>query len=106
MIEANSQDEAKMISVSCQTLTLNAGYMFDEGDGHVLILPSERLLFDQVLYWLNTQPEPPYLGLLHYIHGIEAAALCLRWGTYLAVLMDHNKPVDSRTNDQSIRVSV
>ena len=38
MIEANSQDKAEKISVSCQALTLNAGYVLNKGDGHVLIL--------------------------------------------------------------------
>jgi hypothetical protein len=26
--------------------------------------------------------------------GIGATALCLRWGTYLAVLLDEHKPID------------
>ena len=76
--------------------------MFEEGDSHVLIVPPKRSMFDQVYHWLNIQPQPPYVGLLHYIHGIGATALCLRWGTYLAVLMDHDKPIDIRTRDPSI----
>jgi len=35
--------------------------------------------------------------------GIAAAALCLRWGTYLAVLADQTKPVWSHARSQELR---
>jgi hypothetical protein len=34
--------------------------------------------------------------------GIGATALCLRWGTWLAVLLDEFKPVDPRAADAEI----
>jgi hypothetical protein len=92
----------KTISVICNTLSLNAGRVFDESDGHIRVIPPEQPMFDQICNWLNAQPKPPYLGFFHYIHGIGTAALCVRWGTYLAVLMDRDKPIDPRAKDPSI----
>jgi hypothetical protein len=92
----------KIISVACNTLCLNAGRAFDESDGRIQVMPPEQSMFNQIYNWLNAQPKPPYIGFFHYIHGIGAAALCVRWGTYLAVLMDHDKPIDSRAKDSSI----
>jgi hypothetical protein len=34
--------------------------------------------------------------------GIGATALCLRWGTYLAVLLDEHKPLDPRIGSVEI----
>ncbi|MCI0398775.1 MAG: hypothetical protein L0332_13695 [Chloroflexi bacterium] len=57
--------------------------------------PSDPPLFDQLCAWLDQRPSPT-VGFNHWVLAIGATALCLRWGTYLAVLMDETKPVDPR----------
>lgn len=44
------------------------------------------------------------MGFNHWVFAIGATALCLRWGTYLAVLRDENKPIDPRTKRQTTRM--
>ena len=60
-----------------------------------VIHPPRTTLFDQVLNWLREQPDPPKTpsGSLVGREGVAAAALTLRWGSYLAVLLDQDKPV-------------
>ena len=76
-------------------LFLNAGTASMQVDT-LCIYPPELALFDQLCTWLDQCP-PPTVGSNHWVLGIGATALCLRWGTYLAVLMDEAKPVDPRT---------
>lgn len=73
-------------------LSLNAGTVSVRADT-LCIHPPERPLFDQLCAWLDQCPRPT-TGFNHWILGIGATALCLRWGTYLAVLMDEAKPID------------
>ena len=82
-----------IITVS-DDLSLNAGAVSGQADT-LCIHPPERLLFDQLCTWLDQCPRPT-TGFNHWILGIGATALCLRWGTYLAVLMDEAKPIDPR----------
>ena len=60
-----------------------------------VIHPPRTTLFHQVLSWLREQPDPPKTpsGSLVGREGVAAAALTLRWGSYLAVLLDQDKPV-------------
>jgi hypothetical protein len=60
-----------------------------------LIRPPATTLFHQVLAYLREKPDPPKppSGSMVGREGIAAAALVLRWGSYLAVLLDHDKPV-------------
>jgi hypothetical protein len=64
------------------------------------ILPPETTLFHQVLKYLQakpdppTHPSPPRTGPT----GVAAAALILRWGSYLAVLLDPDKPMWPEVN--------
>jgi hypothetical protein len=53
-------------------------------------------MFDQLLDWLSRQPAPERAPLSSETIGIGATALCLRWGAYLAVLLDESKPLDPR----------
>jgi hypothetical protein len=78
---------------------LNAGTVTAQADEYVLT-PPETTLFDQLWEWLAAHPRK-YYGLRNYMLGIGATALCFRWGTYLACLMDENKPLDPRTADSS-----
>jgi len=55
-----------------------------------LIHPPETTLFHQVLAYLRDKPDPPKRpsGAMVGREGVAAAALVLRWGSYLAVLLD------------------
>ncbi len=52
-------------------------------------------LFRQVLDYLRAQPDPPAppIGWTDENEGAVAAAVVLRWGSYVAVLADAAKPV-------------
>jgi hypothetical protein len=67
-----------------------------------LLRPPAATLFHQVLAYLQAKPDPPMrvfsregnmAGSMVGRDGVAAAALILRWGSYLAVLLDHDKPV-------------
>jgi len=75
-------------------LSLQAGVVTPQGDRFV-ITPPAQTLFDQLCAWLDQCP-PPTAGFNHWVLSIGDTALCLRWGSYLAVLLDENKPVDPR----------
>lgn len=81
------------VAVSEQ-LSLHAGTVTTEADTYC-IHPPEPSLYDQLCAWLDQCPRPT-TGFHHWVLGIGATALCLRWGSYLAVLMDEAKPIDPR----------
>ncbi|MFQ5434040.1 MAG: hypothetical protein ACE5FD_04105 [Anaerolineae bacterium] len=85
----------KLIVTVSKNLSLNAGVVTTQTDV-LSIHPPKQSLFDQLCTWLDQYP-PPSVGFNHWVLGIGATALCLKWGTYLAVLMDETKPVDPRT---------
>jgi hypothetical protein len=60
-----------------------------------LIRPPETTLFHQVLAYLRAKPDPfkHPSGSMVGREGVAVAALCLRWGSYLAVLLDRDKPI-------------
>lgn len=60
-----------------------------------VIRPPATTLFNQVLAYLREKPDPPKRPSRSMVgrEGVAAAALALRWGSYLAVLLDHDKPV-------------
>lgn len=79
-------------------LTLDAGTWETSSGPHgeeFVIRPPERTLFRQVFDFLTEKPDPPLLSAGSVIgrEGVAAAALTLRWGSYLAVLADRDKPV-------------
>src|SRR5450755_2997441 len=79
-------------------LVLDAGLCesSDRGKGSdILIRPPEVNLFHQVLTYLRAKQDPPgqLPGSAAGREGVAAAALTLRWGSYLAVLLDHHKSV-------------
>lgn len=47
---------------------------------------------------VDTQPDP-YEGLSIGREAVAATAVCLRWGSYLAVLLDRAKPVCAQVQD-------
>ncbi len=75
---------------------LHAGSVTSQ-DGWLHIIPPTHSLFDQLRRWLAEQ-EPVSVDSDHWVLGIGATALCLRWGSYLAVLMDEHKRVDPRAS--------
>ena len=74
-----------------ENFSLFAGIAEKKGD-LMTIYPPEKSLFDQLCTWLDQRPSPT-VGYNHWVFSIGATALCLRWGSYLAVLMDKTKPV-------------
>ena len=79
-------------------LLLDAGTCEEVSGPHgpeKLIRPPETALFHQVLTYLRAKPDPPTQpsGSMVGREGVAAAALVLRWGSYLAVLLDRDKPV-------------
>ena len=60
-----------------------------------LIRPPETTLVHQVLAYLRAKPDPPARprGSAAGREGVAAAAVVLRWGSYVAVLLDRDKPV-------------
>jgi hypothetical protein len=77
------------------SFTLDAGEC-SLGGRSVTILPPSVAMFDQLLDWLSRKPAPDRDGFSAKTIGIGATALCLRWGSYLAVLLDERKPPDPR----------
>lgn len=80
-----------------EELTLDAGSVtyVDQGSGPCrVITPPATSLFAQLVAYLDTKPFPrdarrvPLAGQ----EGVAAAALCVRWGSYFAVLADQTKP--------------
>lgn len=81
-----------------QELVLDAGTCEELAGPHgteLVIRPPSATLFHQVLTYLKAKPDPPrrLSGSMVGREGVAAAALILRWGSYLAVLLDRDKPV-------------
>ena len=83
--------------VVTEHLRLNAGELFQKED-ELAVRPPRESLYGQLCTWLMQQPDPD-IGYSAWVLGIGATALCLRWGTYLCVLLDESKPIDPQTAD-------
>jgi hypothetical protein len=61
----------------------------------LVVRPPHVTLFHQALAYLRAKPETPrpFAGSMVGREGIAAAALTLRWGSYLAVLLGRKRPV-------------
>jgi hypothetical protein len=87
-----------------EDLTLDAGRWEEiEGPPQLRrVQPPAVTLFEQVLAYLEKvadgQPDR-YEGLSIGREAVAATAVCLRWGSYLAVLLDHAKPVCAEARD-------
>jgi len=92
----------ELIVTVSENLSLYAGTVTTHAD-ILVIHPPEHSLYHQLCTWLDQCP-PPTVGFNHWVLAIGTTALCLRWGTYLAVLMDEAKPVDPRA--RHLRVSM
>ena len=59
-------------------------------------------MFEQLLNYLERVADSQsdrYEGLSIGREAVTAVAVCLRWGSYLAVLLDHTKPVCAHAQD-------
>jgi len=64
------------------------------GTPGLYITPPRVPLIDQILAYLERKKDPTPVRLVQEdIDALAAAAVCVRWGTYLAVLADAAKPV-------------
>jgi hypothetical protein len=99
------------------TVRVNDGFQLDAGrmvivgganDCQRVITPPAMPMFEQVLSYLDSKPLPPNSGLVPSggQEGVAAAAVCLRWGSYFAVLADQTKPVWSQARSKELRESV
>ena len=79
-------------------LVLDAGTTEPVGN-ELVINPPKVTLFGQVLAYLQRKPDPPpdAAGTFADHEGAAAASICLRWGSYFAVLADRDKPIWSET---------
>jgi hypothetical protein len=79
-------------------LTLDAGSAEAVGT-ELVIQPPSVTLFHQVIGYLRRKPDPPAPPAGSFIEreGAAAASVALRWGSYLAVLADKDKPIWSET---------
>lgn len=75
------------------------------GDGQELWLrPPQTTLFHQVLDYLRSKPDPRgrKAGTAIGRAGAAASALVLRWGSYLCVLADRDKPLWSAAGSDAV----
>jgi hypothetical protein len=89
-----------------EELVLDAGTCEDAAGPNgpeILIRPPRTTLFRQVLAYLREKPEPTERlpGSTSDREGVAASAVTLRWGSYLAVLLDGSKPVWSEVKSPS-----
>jgi hypothetical protein len=86
-MSARVNDELVLDAGTCQRVQVPDGAEWR-------IEPPPVTMFRQVLDSLSVKPDPPPpSGTRIGREGVAAAALTLRWGSYLAVLLDHDKPV-------------
>ncbi len=80
-----------------EELVLDAG-TYEDIQGETgparVIHPPETTLFHQLLAYLRDKPDPQKTtsDMSAGREGVAATALILRWGSYLGILLDHDKP--------------
>jgi hypothetical protein len=94
----------KLLIHGIQDLVLDAGTVSEKKDNFI-ISPPTNTMFDQIWNWLESHPRK-YFGYNNWAFGIGATALCYRWGTYLAALMDENKPIHPHAGASHSAVSM
>jgi hypothetical protein len=57
-----------------------------------MITPPEVPMFQQVIDYLEAKPVPPGGNIRRADEARAATAVCLRWGSYFAVLADSSRP--------------
>jgi len=79
-------------------MALDAGTLV-EGTAGRRIEPPATTMFQQLIDYLEAQPKPAYPCRVGKPEGVAAVNLCLRWGTFLAVLLDRDKPLWSEARN-------
>jgi hypothetical protein len=76
-------------------LVLDAGtWETIEGDDpQRVVYPPATTMFDQLIDYLEQRPISGYPGVRIGYEAIATTAVCLRWGSYFAVLADRDKPL-------------
>ncbi len=76
-------------------LVLDAGSWetTDGGDPRRVVHPPATTMLDQLIEYLEQHPVSGYPGIRIGHEAIAATAVCLRWGSYFAVLADRDKPL-------------
>ena len=74
-----------------EKLVIDAGWWEElsarDREASRLVHPPAKTMFEQVVEYLSSSVElPSYPPLLIGEEGVAATAVCLRWGSYLAVL--------------------
>ncbi len=65
--------------------------------------PPSKTMFEQVMDYLSSVVQiPNYIPLRIGEEGVAATAVCLRWGSYLAVLADREKPLWTEARHEGI----
>ena len=80
--------------------TLTAGAV-ECGEEALTVHPPSPSLFEQLLEHLEPLPRRRTRAPDPALLGAGATALCLRWGTYLAVLLDDTRPRDPHAGDEA-----
>lgn len=90
--------------VANEDLTLDAG-LWEEANSanrHRIVHPPMPTMFEQVVSYLehvaDSEPDRNE-GLSIGREAVAATAVCLRWGSYLAVLLDRSKPICAEVQD-------
>ena len=101
-----SERHAITVSVS-DDLTMDAGWWEERQDGDTgskrIVHPPQVTMFDQLLNYLSAIAEQvegaaPTLAE----EAIAATAVCIRWGSYVAVLADGDKPLMNNIDDECL----
>jgi hypothetical protein len=100
-------------------LTLNVGawHVSDDehGDRVAHILPPAVPMFQQIVAYLETKPVPPDGSMKRGDEARAAVAVCLRWGSYFALLDDpwlpsvpgiENERISHIANDEMVRMNI
>jgi len=97
LLQVNVNDELVLDAGICEEIAEPKGLGY-------LIRPPKTTLFHQVLAYLDQKPDPdkPPPGRMVGREGVAAAAICLRWGSYLAVLLDNGKPLWSEVRSPKV----
>ena len=89
-------DELVLDAGTCELVT-------DGPTARKLVRPPATSMFEQLISYLESKSEPRSSRLTGVDQDtLVGTTLCVRWGSYLAVLMDGTKPLWSHANDPAV----
>jgi len=85
-------------------LVLDAGtWRLTTGESPVAIIePPAMPMYRQVAAYLETKPAPPDRNMRRDDEARAATAVCLRWGSYFALLADSARPPSPNIDDEQV----